>query len=41
LRNVSVQEASADFAVRRRGNDVSLHLIRIDGDVEVSVVYSG
>jgi len=40
LRNVSVLDASADIAIRRRGNDVSLHVIKIDGDVEVSVVYS-
>jgi glycogen debranching enzyme len=41
LRNLSVLDAGADIAVRRRGSDVSLHVIRIDGDVEVSVVYSG
>jgi glycogen debranching enzyme len=40
LRNVSLGEASADIAVHRRGNDVSLHVIKIDGDLEVSVVYS-
>jgi hypothetical protein len=28
------------MTVRRRGSDVSLHVIKIDGDLEVSVVYS-
>jgi glycogen debranching enzyme len=41
LRNVGVQEASADLAIRRRGDDVSLHVIEIRGSIEVSVIYSG
>ena len=41
LRNVAIDDASADFAIRRRGSDVSVHVVRIEGNVEVSVVYSG
>ena len=41
LRNVAIDNASADLAIRRRGSDVSVHVVRIEGNVEVSVVYSG
>jgi glycogen debranching enzyme len=41
LRNLTVADASADVAVHRRGDTVSLHAIETRGDVEVSIVYSG
>ncbi len=41
LRNVAIDNANADLAIRRRGSDVSVHVVRIEGNVEVSVVYSG
>src|SRR5262245_20421170 len=40
LRNLAVDGAHADIAVHRRGSHVSLHVLRKQGDVEVSIVYS-
>jgi hypothetical protein len=41
LRNLTVADASADIAVHRRGDAVSLHAIETKGEVEVSIVYAG
>jgi glycogen debranching enzyme len=40
LRNVSLDDASADIAVHRQADDVSLH-VKTHGTIEVSVVHSG
>jgi len=39
LRNLRVEDASADVAIHRRGDAVSLHAIETRGEIEVSVVY--
>ncbi len=40
LRNVSLDDASADITVHRQADDVSLH-VKTHGTIEVSVVHSG
>jgi len=40
LRHIRLQEASADIAVQRRGDAVSVHVIKKDGEVYVSAVYA-
>jgi glycogen debranching enzyme len=41
LRNIGVADGRADIAIHRRGVDVSLHVIEKQGDIDVSIVYSG
>jgi glycogen debranching enzyme len=41
LRQVALQDASADIAIHRRGDAVSLHVIETQGEVDISVMYSG
>jgi glycogen debranching enzyme len=40
LRNVTMQDASADLAIRGNGGDVAVRVLETRGDIEVSVVYS-
>jgi glycogen debranching enzyme len=39
LRNLSINDASVDVAIQRHGGDVSLRILRIEGNLGVSVVY--
>jgi glycogen debranching enzyme len=39
LRNLSVKDASVDLAIHRHAGDVSLRILKIEGNVGVSVVY--
>jgi glycogen debranching enzyme len=41
LNNLQVGAASADIAIHRRGDALSLHVIETRGDVEVSIIYTG
>ncbi|MFL5064647.1 MAG: glycogen debranching N-terminal domain-containing protein [Xanthobacteraceae bacterium] len=41
LRQISVRDARADIALHRRGNTVSVQVIDMQGEVEVSALYSG
>jgi len=40
LRQLRLGDASVDLTVRRHGEEVSLQILRNDGDVRVGVVYS-
>jgi glycogen debranching enzyme len=39
LRKLQLGHSSVDIAISRHGNDVSLHVLRRDGQIQVSVVY--
>jgi glycogen debranching enzyme len=41
LRNVSIQDASADLAIRGYGDDVAVRVIETRGPVEVTVLFAG
>jgi glycogen debranching enzyme len=41
LRQISVEDARADIAIHRRGNAVSVQVLDMQGEIEVSAVYSG
>jgi glycogen debranching enzyme len=40
IRNLRMGEASADVAIHRSGDDVSLRILQSRGNIEVSVIYS-
>jgi hypothetical protein len=40
LRHLRLGESSVDLTVRRHGADVSLQILRNDGQIRVAVVYS-
>ena len=40
LRNLQLGGATADLAVQRNGNEVSLRILRTQGNLQVSVIYS-
>ena len=41
IRNLTIQDASTDLAVRGAGGDVAVRVLETRGDIEVSVVYKG
>jgi glycogen debranching enzyme len=41
IRNLTIQDASTDLAVRGNGGDVAVRVLETRGDIEVSVVYKG
>jgi hypothetical protein len=41
LRQISVEDARADIAIHRRGNAVSVQVLDMQGEIEVSALYSG
>jgi glycogen debranching enzyme len=41
LRQIGLEDARADIAIHRRGNAVSVRVIDMQGEVEVSALYSG
>ena len=40
MRNVTIQDASADLAIHGQGGDVAVRVLDTRGDIEVSVVYA-
>ena len=40
IRNLTLGDASADIAVRRDGDAISLHVLRTSGDLQVSLVFN-
>ena len=39
LRNLRLGDSTVDLMLRRHGNDVSVEMLRQQGDVQVSVVF--